>query len=299
MTTGVFERINNAVLDLQSSQLQTYERPLKQLGRLLASPELEAANRQLTQDVDLEAFLEASEHTGGSFVGSQTLAWPDNPEECLGLSWLLIQKLARDPDEVPNFCLTFFHTGNQLMGSIHNMVRSLVIPFVRDYKAHMVRAGGEAPTRTLISPSERIFVVHGHDEGARESVARFIEQMGFVPIILHEQANRGRTIIEKVEAYADVGFAVVLLTPDDEGRSRGMSTWEARARQNVLLELGYFIGRLSRERVFALKRGDVAIPSDFAGVVWQTMDADGGWKHALAREWKDAGYAVDMNRLLR
>lgn len=285
-------------MDLQASQLQTYERPFRQLARLLASAELQAVNEQLTAGVDLEAFLKASEQTGGSFAGSQTLAWPDHPDETLGLSWLLIQKLASNPEEIPDFCLTFFRNGNQFMGSIHTMTRSLIIPFGRDYKAYAMRASGTAAARPLITPSKRIFVVHGHDEGARESVARFIERMGFVPIILHEQASRGRTIIEKVEAYADVGFAVVLLTPDDEGRTQGAATWEARARQNVLLELGYFIGRLSRERVFALRRGDVAIPSDFAGVVWQSMDPDGGWKHALAREWREAGYPVDMNRLL-
>jgi hypothetical protein len=86
--------------------------------------------------------------------------------------------------------------------------------------------------------SRKVFVVHGHDEGARETVARFLERLGFEAIILHEQASRGRTVIEKVEAHGDVGFAVVLLTPDDEGCVKG-GTAKPRARQNVLLELGY------------------------------------------------------------
>jgi Predicted nucleotide-binding protein containing TIR-like domain len=84
----------------------------------------------------------------------------------------------------------------------------------------------------------KAFVVHGHDEAARESVARFLERIGFEPIILHEQANQGRTVIEKIEAHGDVGFAIVLLTPDDEGRLKG-GTSQPRPRQNVLLELGY------------------------------------------------------------
>lgn len=71
---------------------------------------------------------------------------------------------------------------------------------------------------------------------------------------------------------------------------------EPRARQNVLLELGYFIGRLGRAKVCALKRGELEIPSDFAGVVWEKMDAGNGWKLALARELKAAGYSVDLNQ---
>jgi predicted nucleotide-binding protein len=151
----------------------------------------------------------------------------------------------------------------------------------------------------LVTPlSNKIFIVHGHDEGARESVARFLEQLGFEPIILHEQANKGRTVIEKVEANSDVSFAVVLLRPDDEGCVKG-GTAEPRARQNVLLELGYFIGKLGREKVCALKRGRVEIPSDFAGVVWETMDAGNGWRQALGRELQAAGHTIDWNKVMR
>lgn len=123
-------------------------------------------------------------------------------------------------------------------------------------------------------------------------MARFLERLGFDPIILHEQANQGRTIIEKVEAHGDVGFVVVLLTPDDEGCAiRGIP--QPRARQNVLLELGYFIGRLGRNRVCALKRGELEVPSDFGGVVYQPFDVLGGWKLALGRELHAAGFDID------
>ena len=143
----------------------------------------------------------------------------------------------------------------------------------------------------------KVFVVHGHDEGARETVARFLMQLGFDPIILHEQANQGRTVMEKVEAHGEVGFAVVLLTPDDEGSVKG-GTSEPRVRQNVLLELGYFLGRLGRDKVCALKRGTVEIPSDFAGVVWESMDGN-DWKQALGRELEAAGHEIDWNKVMR
>ncbi|HEF4763170.1 TPA: nucleotide-binding protein [Pseudomonas putida] len=145
--------------------------------------------------------------------------------------------------------------------------------------------------------SRKVFIVHGHDEGAREMVARFLEQLGFQSIILHEQANQGRTVMEKIETHGDVGFAVVLLTPDDEGCAKG-GTPEPRARQNVLLELGYFLGRLGRDKVCALKRGTVEIPSDFAGVVWESMDGN-GWKQALGRELQAAGHEIDWNKVMR
>ena len=154
------------------------------------------------------------------------------------------------------------------------------------------------PGEVKSATRRRVFIVHGHDGEARETVARFLESIGFDPIILHEQANQGRTVIEKVEANSDVGFAVVLLTPDDEGCSKGGKP-EPRARQNVLIELGYFIGRLGRERVCALKRGEVDIPSDFAGVVWETMDAGNGWKQALGRELQAAGHQIDWNQVMR
>jgi hypothetical protein len=148
------------------------------------------------------------------------------------------------------------------------------------------------------SQSRSVFIVHGHDDGAREAVARFLERIGFKAIILHEQANQGRTVIEKVERHGDVGFAVVLLTPDDEGGVKGGQT-HPRARQNVIMELGYFIGRLGRGHVCALKRGEVELPSDFGGVVYETFDGSGGWKHALGRELEGAGYEINWNMVMR
>jgi len=140
-----------------------------------------------------------------------------------------------------------------------------------DYENESKGTPSEGPVSEGLS--RRVFVVHGHDDGSRETVARFLEKLGFEAVILHEQANQGRTVIETVEAYGDVGFAVVLLTPDDEGCVRGEAP-EPRARQNVILELGYFIGRLGRGKVCALKRGALEIPSDYAGVVYESMEGN-------------------------
>lgn len=149
-----------------------------------------------------------------------------------------------------------------------------------------------------------VFVVHGHDEAAKETVARFMEKLGLRTIILHEQPNRGRAIIEKFEEYSNVGFAVVLLTPDDLGRPRNEAgDGRPRARQNVIFELGYFIGKLGRSKVCALyKEGvevpGVEIPSDYLGVLYLPMDSGGGWRLLLAREMKDAGFQIDLNKAI-
>jgi predicted nucleotide-binding protein len=115
--------------------------------------------------------------------------------------------------------------------------------------------------------------------------------------ILHEQANRGRTIIEKFEDYADVGFAVVLLTGDDRGGLREVAyeSYALRARQNVILELGFFLGRLRRDRICALHEPGVEIPSDYQRVLSVPFDAAGKWKLELARELKSAGLQADLN----
>lgn len=138
----------------------------------------------------------------------------------------------------------------------------------------------------------KVFIVHGHDEGPREAVARFLERLDFEPVILHERPNRGRTIITKFQEEAsDVGFAVVLMTPDDPGSSGDLR----RARQNVVFELGFFVGALGPERVAAIVKGSVERPSDFDGVMYVDFDNGGGWKLLLARELEAAGFAVDMN----
>lgn len=298
MTKDIFSEINNAVLDLQASQMQSYARPLKKLAQLINHPDLKDYNDKLVQGLDLDAFIKESEASGSGMVGSHELVWPEDEDKVLGLTFLLITKFGEDPSFAIDFGFTFFYPNSRrAISAIHSLVGQLIIPFARDYKSYIISQGN---SRVMLKTpiSNKVFIVHGHDDGAREMVARFLERVGLEAVILHEQANQGRTIIEKVVAHGDVGFAVVLLTPDDEGCVKGGAP-EPRPRQNVLLELGYFIGRLGREKVCALKRGSLEIPSDFAGVVWQPMDDNGGWKQALAKELEAAGHVMDWNKVMR
>lgn len=143
-----------------------------------------------------------------------------------------------------------------------------------------------------------VFIVHGHDELAKTAAARFVESLGLRAIILHEQPSAGTTIIEKIEAYSDVGFGIVLYTPDDVGAAKSDSgNIQPRARQNVVFEHGYLIGKLGRKSVTALVKGRLERPNDISGVVYIDMDDRGGWRYDVAKEMRDCGYTVDMNRL--
>ena len=145
----------------------------------------------------------------------------------------------------------------------------------------------------------RVFIVHGHHEALKQQVARTVERLtGEPPLILHEQPDGGRTVIEKFESYAgEVGFAVVLLTADDQGGIAGIGDLQPRARQNVVFELGYYIGRIGRARVAVLYEEGVELPSDMSGVLYTAADAAGAWQLKLAREMKAADIAVDLNKL--
>ncbi len=150
----------------------------------------------------------------------------------------------------------------------------------------------------------KVFLVHGHDIGAKETVARFLEKIGIETIILAEKVNGGSiTIVEKFIREAEgVNFAVVLFTPDDVG---GLNESEEkktevreRARQNVILELGYFLAKVGRENVVVLKKGDIEIPTDYSGVIYIPFDEHDGWHLKLAGELQKANIAFDASKLL-
>jgi len=150
--------------------------------------------------------------------------------------------------------------------------------------------------------SNKIFIVHGHDEEMKQAVARIVEKIGLVPIILHEQPNKGRTIIEKFEDYADVNFAMVLFSPDDIAypKSKSPEDKRFRARQNVIFELGFFVGKLERKHVFILFREEenFEIPSDYLNICYTPYDNKGKWQYDLIKELKSCNYNVDANKLI-
>lgn len=141
---------------------------------------------------------------------------------------------------------------------------------------------------------EKVFVVHGHDGELKQSVARIVEKQGIEAIILSEQANQGNTIIEKCEQYSDVSGAICLFTADDLAKAKSGDTMQPRARQNVVFEAGYFMGKLGRRNVVILADSGIEMPSDLSGVVYTNTV---NWQVDLLKELKAMGYTVDFNKL--
>lgn len=152
-----------------------------------------------------------------------------------------------------------------------------------------------SPTTETLYSYSRVFIVHGHNGELKQSVARLIEKQGIEAIILDEQANQGRTIIEKFEENSDVGGAICLFTADDLGKKKcDGGQGQFRARQNVVFETGYFMGKLGRDHVVIIAEPEMELPSDLLGIVYSN---DKDWKFAVLNELDEMGYSIDMNKL--
>lgn len=175
--------------------------------------------------------------------------------------------------------------------------------YVKDITKEILKSVGEIlkPSTQSTPPKQTekksVFIVHGRDDLAKTEAARFVERLGLKAVILHEQVSAGKTIIEKIEEYSDVGFAIVLYTPCDKGSIAGAEDQKFRARQNVVFEHGYMISKLGRENVCALIKGDIEVPNDISGVVYISLDNHGAWHYAIAKELRNSGYDVDMNNI--
>ena len=251
------------------------------------------ALKHLRDDVDVASLINNATH--------QHPPQPSTPEEVAAVALCIIDN-ARDHKknlfEIA-FAVGIHGAGSKIQATHDEFETRYLSPFY-DYLENIFNV---ELTQTKVSETttmnfNQVFLVHGKDEELKETVARFISKLGLEPIILHERPNMGRTIIEKFEQCADVGFAIVLLTPDDVG---GIKDGEIhpRARQNVIFEMGYFLGRLGRGHVAALYKGEgLEFPSDYGGVLYTSVDTAGAWKFLLVRELKAVGFAVSADQAL-
>ena len=167
-------------------------------------------------------------------------------------------------------------------------------------KAKLSKATTTTPSeieKAAVLDRSKVFIVHGRDDLSKTSAARFVEKLGLKAVILHEQVSGGKTIIEKIEEHTNVGFALILYTPCDLGGLAG-DTPKSRARQNVVFEHGYLISKLGRRNVCALVKNDTEVPNDISGVVYVPLDEHGAWHLAVVKELKNAGYDIDMNKVI-
>ena len=172
--------------------------------------------------------------------------------------------------------------------------------------SHLIQGKAQDEVKAVIenssvSGSKNIFVVYGHDDIARTQLEAMLRRWDLEPIILDQQASAGQTIIEKLEEYtADVGYAIILATPDDEGKAKAESTYKSRVRQNVVLELGMFLAKLGRNRVAILwkEATDFEKPSDIQGLIYipfkEKVDEV---SVSLIRELSRQGYRIDSGRI--
>lgn len=311
---------DNAESDLTDSNHDTFGNNLKRFFHVLRNnPLLSTIIADQIPIVDFDSWYGHAKSTVRGPVGSGTLDWPLDKLDRLAHQMALLEQMTDGKESVIHFCHKFMYSENNFDSMVYEFTSQIVRPFTRDLRDVIVDATEQAvqapEARTIDVPatdigvflshngadsrssSSKVFVVHGHDDASKEKVARFLEKLQLEPIILHEQPNKGRTIIEKFTDYADVAYAVVLMTADDIGGVKGTATRDLspRARQNVVLELGYFLAKLSRGHVCALYETGVEIPSDYSGVLYLTLDPNEAWRFQLAKELKAAGLPVDLN----
>ena len=229
----------------------------------------------------------------------------------------MLLRLFNDSSIEKTYSTFFYHTHIQLDTKNLSRTKDKYIQFMNNLDSYRVWVGCHIDhlrniciqhgINTMSSNTserifgDKIFIVHGHNEGAKHKIARFIENLDLTATILDEQPSRGQTIIDKFEAHADeAGFAIVLLTSDDLGAPKdNKNELKPRARQNVILELGYFLCSLGRERVRVLHEEGVELPSDIYGLSYVQMAKGGGWKLELAQEMASVGISVDLNKLVQ
>src|SRR3990172_7263006 len=158
------------------------------------------------------------------------------------------------------------------------------------------KVGRTSKPRPAPSGTNKVFIVHGRDHGPRDAIRVMLLGLGVEPVVLEDETNRGRTLIEKFEHHADVGYAVVILVPEDQVTGADGKP-EVRPRQNVVLEFGFLMGMLGREKVAVVVVDHPERPSDVDGIAYIPYDSNGGWKLSLARELRDAGFDIDFGRL--
>lgn len=296
----IFTEIDFVVDDLMVCGMQNYLHLFERLNSLLSKPELDSLFHDLSNNLNLDAFIEKSYQTGGAMAGTEHLLWSVDNNERLGMKWLLIKSLASNEHAAIDIAHTFYYVSKgDIPSYIHNMTSQLIKPFIRDLKFYI---GNRMIETNELNQPNKVFIVHGHDNEMKLDVARFLERQNIKAIILHEQPNLGSpTIIEKFERHSDVGFAVVLFTPDDEGRvakSDKETMLSSRARQNVIFELGFFFAKLGRERVCVLKRKEMEFPSDIQGVFYTEYNGNDKWKSELARSLSNVGFEIDWEKVL-
>lgn len=239
-------------------------------------------------EADREKWKEWPDYQESSF-GRWSL--PSEFQESKSLIYSLYRNVAEEGAQGFSVASELIQTTGQTYDDAIFEFNQQFLEFFELVVKEIVNANPEVETSTHLQiHGDTVFVVHGHDHELKNAVQLLLVRAGVNHVVLHEQADKGRTIIDKlVEESAGSNYAIALLSPDDL-----LDDGSKRARQNVILEIGYFIGRLGKERVRLLKKGDTEVPSDLAGILYENYDIGGAWKMKICKELIAVGIHVDM-----
>ncbi len=225
----------------------------------------------------------------------QYLNWslPKNLQETKSLTYHLYKTIGENNDDGLELANEMF--GQEKFADNTREFNNTFIEYLGDVLKDIMNSNPELdkeePQR---SKGDFVFIIHGHDNELKRELQLLLKNAGVNNVVLHEQVDKGRTIIDKLIGETEkAGYAIALLTPDDI-----TETGLQRARQNVILEIGYFIGKLGKERIRMLTKGDIEIPSDLQGILYEKFDPSGAWKIKLLKEIQAVGIYVDLQNAI-
>ena len=200
---------------------------------------------------------------------------------------------------LPNATGVQYRLEEGVVVNVYNTGKAVVQGKGSELKTRVSELFGAPAPAPVKGKRNKVFIVYGHDEDALKTLELVIHGMDLDPIVLPRMPSKGQTLIEKIEENSDVDYACVLLTPDDEGHPAGKPELKKpRARQNVILELGIFLGKLSRGRVAILHKGSVERPSDIEGLIYIPFDSSVEEAALpLAKELNEAGFTIDLSKV--
>ncbi|WP_053337439.1 TIR domain-containing protein [Microscilla marina] len=260
--------------------------------------ELDKTNlEELKEDIIMPYLQQGDFHFNGCLLTSTDII-----QIIIQQSQKTTQEHAADENTQANIKMIPLYTTPYDILAFDNYVQDITSQVIKECKSEIsqeTQPPDKTPQRNGFDNTE-VFIVHGHDDSKTDKVARFIQTLSLVPIILSEQASGGQTIIDKLDSNSNVGYGIVLYTPCDQGSKIGdEKDAKKRARQNVVFEHGFLIGKLGRSRVCVLITDEeIEKPNDISGVLYIKMH-DSGWQLSVAKELNKAGYDVDANSLIK
>jgi predicted nucleotide-binding protein len=302
--------------DIQSDVMNSkFHNFVNNLNAFVEFCETEPVMKEITKPlgenktVNIKEWYDGIFKTGGSMVGSKRYVLPTNPFQQASILYQFVLGIQVDAFNFFNFTIGVYGTTRH-DDAVHEFVNDIFRKLFRylsqkldDIEAELVKKSPPtSPPAQIPAPSpSQVFIVHGHDREMLTQAELLVRRIGVDPIILSDQASEGQTIIEKFEKHSKVPHAIILLSPDDKGceacefPKKAMS----RARQNVVLELGFFTGLLGRKGVTVLHRTseDFEMPSDYHGVEYIPYDDKSNWKLKLVTELEKAGFKVDYSKI--